>query len=178
MPIATPAQFTDMLSAAQEGSYGEVLVVDNASTDGSADMVRESFPDVRLLAQDENLFSVDKVGFSEELTSAYTRLLRSPSGLVLVVLVPILQGSLASSLSAPWCPDLGLLVAVALLAFVMAMFIVPADFEIAAQGKLQPAVRRDMFAHIDGVVIEVPVEHEQSDEMSSAVSTTEPDGHS
>jgi multidrug resistance efflux pump len=54
-----------------------------------------------------------------------------------------------------------LLVAAALLALVIAMFVLPADLEIAAQGKLQPAVRRDMFAHLDGVVVDVPVEHEQ-----------------
>jgi type IV pilus assembly protein PilB len=40
---------------------------------------------IRLLAQDENLFSVDKLGYTEELASTYTRLLRSPSGLVLLV---------------------------------------------------------------------------------------------
>ena len=41
------------------------------------------------------------------------------------------------------------------------MFTVPADLDMAAEGNLQPAVRRDMFAHIDGVVVDVPVEHEQ-----------------
>ena len=41
--------------AAQAGSYGEVVVVDNASSDGSARMVRESFPDCRLLALEDNL---------------------------------------------------------------------------------------------------------------------------
>ena len=33
----------------------EVIVVDNASTDGSPQMVREDFPTVRLLAQEDNL---------------------------------------------------------------------------------------------------------------------------
>ncbi len=41
--------------AAQEGSYGEVVVVDNASTDGSAAMVRQDFPRCRLLALDDNV---------------------------------------------------------------------------------------------------------------------------
>lgn len=34
---------------------GEVWVVDNASLDGSADLVREAFPDVRLIAREDNL---------------------------------------------------------------------------------------------------------------------------
>jgi N-acetylglucosaminyl-diphospho-decaprenol L-rhamnosyltransferase len=37
------------------GLEGKVWVVDNASSDGSADMVRRRFPDVRLIAADENL---------------------------------------------------------------------------------------------------------------------------
>ncbi|MBL8010026.1 MAG: glycosyltransferase [Flavobacteriales bacterium] len=44
--------------AAMEGVPGEVFVVDNQSTDGSVEMVRERFPQVRLLANTEN------VGFS------------------------------------------------------------------------------------------------------------------
>jgi O-antigen biosynthesis protein len=43
---------------ALEGIQGEVFVVDNLSTDGSVEMVREKFPGVRLMANREN------VGFS------------------------------------------------------------------------------------------------------------------
>ena len=39
----------------RSGLAGEIWVVDNASTDGSAEMVRGRFPDVRLVAHDENL---------------------------------------------------------------------------------------------------------------------------
>ncbi|MEJ2210931.1 MAG: glycosyltransferase family 2 protein [Anaerolineae bacterium] len=50
----------DCLAAAQaglahSGLAGEIWVVDNASADGSAEMVRRRFPDVRLLAHDENV---------------------------------------------------------------------------------------------------------------------------
>ena len=41
--------------AAQQRAVDEVVVVDNASTDGTAAMVREEFPWVRLLAQERNL---------------------------------------------------------------------------------------------------------------------------
>ena len=43
---------------ALNGMEGEVFVVDNLSTDGSAEMVREKYPSVRLIANREN------VGFS------------------------------------------------------------------------------------------------------------------
>jgi GT2 family glycosyltransferase len=43
---------------ALEGVEGEVFVVDNLSTDGSVDMVRDKFPQVELIANQEN------VGFS------------------------------------------------------------------------------------------------------------------
>ena len=39
----------------RSGLAGEVGVVDNASADGSAEMVRERFADVRLIAHGENL---------------------------------------------------------------------------------------------------------------------------
>lgn len=43
------------LSAGLAGEGYEVIVVDNASSDGSATMVSEDFPEVRLLALDRNL---------------------------------------------------------------------------------------------------------------------------
>jgi len=39
----------------RSGLTGQVRVVDNASTDGSADMVRRQFPAVRLVAHDQNV---------------------------------------------------------------------------------------------------------------------------
>lgn len=48
----------DCLRSVREHAGGlsyEVIVVDNASSDGSAEMVRAEFPDVRLIANDTNL---------------------------------------------------------------------------------------------------------------------------
>lgn len=53
---------------ARSGLAGEVWVVDNASVDGSAEMVRQRFPQVRLIAYDEN------VGFAAGNNLALARL--------------------------------------------------------------------------------------------------------
>lgn len=42
---------------------------------------------------------------------------------------------------------------------IAALFFVPADFEVAARGKLQPAERREVFAQIAGVVEALDVKH-------------------
>ncbi len=49
----------------------------------------------------------------------------------------------------------------ALAAAVIALAVVPADFEIEARGELQPLARRDVFAPVDGVVGDLEVDHAQ-----------------
>jgi len=44
---------------------------------------------------------------------------------------------------------------------VAALALIPADFEVEGRGALQPAVRRDVFAGIDGTIINVPIQHGQ-----------------
>ena len=44
-----------MLSASDYEGKVDVIVVDNASSDGSAGMVREEFPDVRVMVQEKNV---------------------------------------------------------------------------------------------------------------------------
>jgi multidrug efflux pump subunit AcrA (membrane-fusion protein) len=46
-----------------------------------------------------------------------------------------------------------------IVAAVTALFVVPADFDLDAPGNLQPEIRREVFAQIDGVVEEVFVKH-------------------
>ena len=70
----------------------EVFVVDNASTDGSAAMVRERFPQVRLIENSEN------VGFAQ----ANNRAIRESSGRYVLLLNPdteVHPGALASLLA-------------------------------------------------------------------------------
>jgi multidrug efflux pump subunit AcrA (membrane-fusion protein) len=50
-------------------------------------------------------------------------------------------------------------VLVAMAAIIAALIFIPADFEVAARGKLQPAERREVFAQISGVVDQLAVRH-------------------
>lgn len=52
-----------------------------------------------------------------------------------------------------------IVVTVAAFFVVAVLLFVPADFELEAEGILQPTIRRDVFAPLDGVVIEVPARH-------------------
>ncbi len=52
-------------------------------------------------------------------------------------------------------------ISAAILIFLLIMFLVPADFELAADGTLQPQQRRDVFAHESGDVSSVLVTHGQ-----------------
>ena len=54
-----------------------------------------------------------------------------------------------------------LTIAGAILALLLGLFIWPADFCLESKGTLEPADRRDVFAGIKGVVIDVPVKHGQ-----------------
>ena len=48
-----------------------------------------------------------------------------------------------------------------IISIVLGLAFVTADFKLVAEGRLQPADRRDVFVHMDGVVVEVLVDHEQ-----------------
>lgn len=52
-----------------------------------------------------------------------------------------------------------LLAAVLITVVITAALGVQADFDLGARGKLQPAVRREIFAPSDGVVVQVPVKY-------------------
>ncbi len=52
-------------------------------------------------------------------------------------------------------------ISIAVLAVALILCLWPADFQLSGNGKLQPAVRQEIFAMVDGEVIEVPVEHGQ-----------------
>src|SRR6516225_5503718 len=56
---------------AQENPPAEVIVADNASTDGSADMVRREFASARLLALPENIGSLARRKAAEQARADY-----------------------------------------------------------------------------------------------------------
>ena len=58
---------------------------------------------------------------------------------------------------------------IAVAAAIVALAIVPTDFEVAARGKLQPAERREIFAPLDGLVARVSVETGKRCSVSSHV---------
>ncbi|MCA9751396.1 MAG: glycosyltransferase family 2 protein, partial [Gemmatimonadetes bacterium] len=65
----------------------EVIVVDNASADGSPDLVRGEFPDVRLIANRDNL------GYSRAVNQA----IRAAAGTYVLILNPdieVMEGSI------------------------------------------------------------------------------------
>ncbi len=66
------------IQRAMEGIKGEIFVVDNASDDGSVEMVRSVFPNVRLIANTKN------VGFA----AANNMALREASGSVFLLINP------------------------------------------------------------------------------------------
>jgi N-acetylglucosaminyl-diphospho-decaprenol L-rhamnosyltransferase len=79
------AEARDCLASIYENTAGvdfEVIVLDNASRDGTADMVRSGFPQVRLLALDENVgFAAGVNRAAEEAEGEYLMLL-NPDTLV------------------------------------------------------------------------------------------------
>ncbi len=84
----------DCLESAQagleeSGLSGELWVVDNASHDGSAAMVRERFPQVRLIAHDENAgfsagnnLALKAMGFGSEITPRHVLFLNPDTRVV------------------------------------------------------------------------------------------------
>ncbi len=71
----------------------EVIVVDNASSDGSAEMVRRAFPSVMLLANDENLKYARANNQALEVAGGEFKLLLNPD-------VVVLEGALRELLAA------------------------------------------------------------------------------
>ena len=55
------------------------------------------------------------------------------------------------------------------LAVVATLTLVPANFELEGRGKLEPTTRRDVFAGIEGKVIEVPLAHGEDVEVGTVL---------
>jgi hypothetical protein len=50
----------------------------------------------------------------------------------------------------------------AVIGVVLALVLVPADFDLSSGGKLQPSSRHEIYAHLNGVITDVEVRHEQN----------------
>ncbi len=76
-PGADPDRLAGLLAASQTESY-EIIVVDNASTDGSADAVEAAFPQVRVVRLAENVGFARAVNFGATLARGDWLLLLNP----------------------------------------------------------------------------------------------------
>ena len=65
----------------------------------------------------------------------------------------------STGMKAVWGFPRGLLALGLVVVTGLALTFVPAEFEVTGRGALQPAVRRDVFAAVDGVVSEIRVDH-------------------
>ena len=74
------------IQRAMSGIEGEIIVLDNASTDNSAEMVREKFPDVSLITSPENLGFARANNIAMRKTSGEFILLINPDTLRLVAI--------------------------------------------------------------------------------------------
>lgn len=52
---------------------------------------------------------------------------------------------------------------------VAALFLIPAPFKVSGKATLTPVVKRDVFVNVEGEVIEVPVEHDQTVQQGQRV---------
>lgn len=93
-----------IVEALKENSENEILVVDNASTDGSAEFLHESFPQVRVLALDRNygFGGGSNRGFAEA-TNDVVVLLNSDMRVAPDFLQPLLDGFAAPDIFAVSC---------------------------------------------------------------------------
>ncbi len=62
-----------------------------------------------------------------------------------------------------------ILASIAIVAAALALWLVPYDFTVPADGKLLPEIRRNVFAAVDGMVMDVPVEEGQTVEAGQLV---------
>ena len=91
---------------ARSGLEGKVWVVDNASADGSADMVRQRYPEVSLIAHAENLgfaagnnLALKTMGFGDEASPRHVLFLNPDTRVVgdaLGALVQFMDGTVAA----------------------------------------------------------------------------------